>query len=89
MKPTFLVLLLLLSTTAFAKADDADESTASSEGGVSLVLNFARGPGPGYSDTAVVIPMISLEACEEQGEKISKKNKKRVNSMYWCVEETR
>ena len=40
-------------------------------------------------NTAVVIPMISLEACNDEGEKVTKKNKKQVNSMYWCVQGTR
>ena len=89
MRRAFTFLLILAATTAAAARAEEVTSKGMEEGGVSLVLNFARGPGPGYSDTAVVIPMISLEACKDEGEKVTKKNKKRVNSMYWCVQGTR
>ena len=62
---------------------------AQQQSGVHLVLKFGRGMGTGFSDTAAVIPMSSLESCEEQGEKAVKKHKKDINTHYWCIEGTR
>ena len=62
---------------------------AQEQGGVHLVLKFGRGMGNGFSDTTAVIPMSSMESCEEQGEKAVKKHKSAINTHYWCIEGTR
>jgi len=43
----------------------------------------------GFSDATAVIPMTSIEVCEEQGEKAVKTHKNDINTHYWCIEGTR
>ena len=64
---------------------------AQEQGGVHLVLKFGRGMNgvTGFSDATAVIPMTSIEVCEEQGEKAVKTHKNDINTHYWCIEGTR
>ena len=79
----------LLTVPALAQEQGEVSATLPQQGGVHLVLKFGRGQGLGFSDTTAVIPMRSIESCEEEGEKAIKKHKKDINVHYWCIEGTR
>ena len=82
---------ILFSVPSLAQEQDGVFAMPPEQGGVHLVLKFGRGMNgmTGFSDTTAVIPMRSIESCEEQGKKAIKKHKKDINAHYWCIEGTR
>ncbi len=56
---------------------------------VHLVLSFSRGTIKAYrpmTQAAVVMPMISMDKCQEEGALATTRNNDEVRTFFWCIE---
>ena len=62
-----------------------------SESVVHLVLSFSRGTiktNRPMSQAAVVMPMASMDKCQEEGAIATTRNKDEIRTFFWCIDRT-
>ena len=60
-----------------------------SEPVVHLVLSFSRGKikvNRPMSQAAVVMPMVSMDKCQEEGAIATTRNKEEIRTFFWCID---